>query len=180
MKQQTNTIIRYPLSATRYTKRAFTLMEMLIVVAILGILAAIILQEFQTQSELAKEAAAKDNLRILRNAVELYAAQHSGIPPGYTNNNPSNTSGGTIAAAQLTKPTNASGQYDQSGSAYRFGPYLKTVPKNPFTWDNRIVTISTSSPSQAGSLGWLYNPSKKKVYLNWHGTDKNGIQYINY
>ncbi|RKY11715.1 MAG: hypothetical protein DRP65_03460, partial [Planctomycetota bacterium] len=49
-------------------KKAFSLVELLIVVAILGILAAIVVPEFQTYTQQAKEAAAKDNLRILRNA----------------------------------------------------------------------------------------------------------------
>lgn len=66
-------------------KKAFTLVEILIVVAILGILAAIVLPQFQSHTQQAKESAAKDNLRILRNAIELYAAQHDGVPPGYPN-----------------------------------------------------------------------------------------------
>ena len=70
-------------------KKAFTLVEVLIVVAILGILAAIVLPVFRSHSQKAKESAAKDNLRILRNTIEIYAAQHNGIPPGYKNNDPS-------------------------------------------------------------------------------------------
>ncbi|GAH74356.1 unnamed protein product, partial [marine sediment metagenome] len=69
-------------------KKAFTLVEILIVVAILGILAAIVIPQFQAHSQEAKEAAAKDNLRILRNAIELYAVQHGGVPPGYPADNP--------------------------------------------------------------------------------------------
>ena len=50
-------------------KRAFTLVEILIVVALLGILAAIALPTFQDHIQQARESAAKDNLRILRNAI---------------------------------------------------------------------------------------------------------------
>ena len=64
-------------------RRGFSLVEILIVVAILGILAAIVLPEFQAHTQQAKEAAAKDNLRILRQQIELYAAQHNGLAPGY-------------------------------------------------------------------------------------------------
>jgi len=161
-------------------KKAFTLVELLIVVAILGILTAIIVPEYQNHVQLAKEAVAKDNLRILRNAIELYAAQHNDIPPGYQNNNPNNISGGTIAEAQLTKPTNISGQYDQAGSAYKFGPYLKALPQNPFNQDNRMLVITNVPTTQVGSLGWLYNPETNKVYLNWSGMDKDGTRYLDY
>lgn len=46
--------------------KGFSLVELLIVVAILGILAAIVMPEYQSHSQDAKEVAAKDNLRILR------------------------------------------------------------------------------------------------------------------
>ena len=69
-------------------KRAFSLVEILIVVAVLGILAAIALPTFQGYIVEAKEAAAKDNLCILRSAIELYAAQHDGVPPGIPGGRP--------------------------------------------------------------------------------------------
>lgn len=172
--------MRYTPDNIRCTKRAFTLMEMLIVIAILGIFAAIILPEFQTQSELANEAAAKDDLRILRNVIDLYAVQHNNVPPGYANGDIKTSPSAAVAAAQLTKPTNVSGQYDQPDSTYKFGPYLKTLPQNPFNQDNGLLIITNTPTTSVGSLGWLYNPETKKIYLNWHGTDTNGTPYIDY
>ncbi len=64
-------------------KKGFTLIEIIIVAALLGILAAIIFPALEGHIQRAKESAAKVDLRILRNAIEYYAAQHKGFAPGY-------------------------------------------------------------------------------------------------
>ena len=61
--------------------KAFTLVEILIVVAILGILAALTLPIFQDHMTEAKEATAKENLRLLRNGIQINVV--SGIEGQY-------------------------------------------------------------------------------------------------
>jgi prepilin-type N-terminal cleavage/methylation domain-containing protein len=157
--------IRNTQYAIRNTRYAFTLVELLIVVAILGILAAMTLPILQGHITEAKEAAAKDNLRILRNAIELYAAQHNGIPPGYPAN-------------KTTSPP--------VGTAYIYAlrpNYLKTLPKNPFN-DKvpvRMIANDVPFPSEpTGQYGWVYQPQTKTIKLDWPGTDKNGVRYYDY
>lgn len=55
----------------RQVKRGFTLIEILIVVVILGILAAIVIPQFTDASEEANESAAKSTLQTVRGQVEL-------------------------------------------------------------------------------------------------------------
>jgi prepilin-type N-terminal cleavage/methylation domain-containing protein len=57
---------------TRHAKRAFTLIEILIVVVILGILAAIVIPQFTDASEDAAESAARSTLQTARSQIELY------------------------------------------------------------------------------------------------------------
>ncbi|GAH57778.1 unnamed protein product, partial [marine sediment metagenome] len=97
-------------------KRAFTLVEVLIVVAILGILAAIVVPQFRSHSQEANEAAAKDNLRILRQQIGLYAAQHSDVPPGYPDGDSSANPTSPIFFSQMLKATNITGQYADPGT----------------------------------------------------------------
>jgi len=163
-------------------KRAFTLVEILIVVAILGILAAIVVPQFQSHTTQAKEAAAKDNLRLFRSAVELYAVQHNDIPPGYYDN-------GSITPtflfyAQLTNYTSAKGFASTTKSqSYPYGPYLKKLPANPFNNEEivRLLADDDSFPDSAdGSYGWIYQPATKTIRIDWPGTDKKGIRYYDY
>ncbi|KPJ66320.1 MAG: hypothetical protein AMJ43_08475 [Coxiella sp. DG_40] len=150
-------------------KKAFSLVELLIVVAILGILAAIALPVFQSHTQQAREAAAKDNLRILRNVIELYAAQHDGVPPGYSNNEPPNVGTHLILFRQLI--TN--------------GNYLPELPTNPFNNCNATKLIGDDAefptePFSIGVYGWIYQPATRTIKLNWPGTDSAGIAYFDY
>ena len=168
----------------RKLSAGFTLVELMIVVAILGILAAIALPEFQGHIQKAKESAAKDNLRILRETIERYAAEHNGVPPGYP---PGNLSAPSVLYALydlVLKSTNASGQVADIGTpGYPYGPYLPKVPQNPFNEKNNIVVIgnSTDFPTTSTKIyGWIYKPATKEIRLDYNGTDSEGVRYLEY
>jgi len=146
-------------------KRAFSLVELMIVVAVLGILAAIVVPQFQGHSTQAKEAVAKDSLRLLRGAIELYAVQHDAVPPGYENDDVTTTPSGLVFNRQLILENR----------------YLSGMPENPF---NNLKTIKIIGNTEAfpatGGFGWAYQPATKTIKLDWPGTDKSGIRYYEY
>src|SRR3954469_12888331 len=86
-------------------RRAFTLIEILIVLVILGILATIVVPQFSNASMTARENTLKDELRYLRTQVVVYKAQHHDVPPGYPNGDRSTAATGPDFIAQMTKPT---------------------------------------------------------------------------
>lgn len=61
---------------TRHVKRAFTLIEILIVVVILGILAAIVIPQFTDASDEAMDANIRTQLQTLRSQIQLYNVQN--------------------------------------------------------------------------------------------------------
>jgi general secretion pathway protein G len=148
-------------------KRAFSIAELVIVVCIIGILAAMVLPAFQNNATEAKIAAAKDNLRVLRAVVELYAVNHKDVPPGYPANNPNSEPTDDDFLQQTT--------IDET--------YLRDVPSNPF---NNLKTIDVlvnnePFPTQAsGDFGWIYKPANRTIRLDWPGQDDKGIRYFDY
>src|SRR3954471_17961756 len=64
-------------------RSGFTLIEILIVIVILGILAAIVVPELSSASRQAREGVIKDDLRFMREQMTRYMIQHNDAPPGY-------------------------------------------------------------------------------------------------
>ncbi len=143
---------------------AFTLVELMIIVAILGIMAAIVIPMFQDHTVQASEAAVKDNLRILRNAIEIYATQHNGTPPGYPNDDSSNVPDEATLYAQLVDP----------------GDYLSEMPINSFKQNSSVNVVTASPPVPVGEHGWIYYPAAHEIRVNLAGTDLQGIPYFDY
>ena len=66
-------------------KRGFTLIEILIVVVILGILAAIIVPQFTDAAQEAGASSARSQLQSLRSQIELHRVQNNGLAPADLN-----------------------------------------------------------------------------------------------
>lgn len=148
-------------------KRGFSLVELMIVVAVLGILAALVVPQFQSHVTEAKQSAARNNLHILRVAIELYAARHDDVPPGYPNDDTTQNPDFATFLLQMTKT----------------GRYLSNIPINPFNDTKTIGFIGDAEqfPAEAtGGFGWVYKPATKAIRLDWPGLDKEGVSYYDY
>ena len=103
-------------------KSGFTLVEILIVVCILGILAAIVIPQFTEASTEAKLSSLCTDLHTLRSQIELYKIQHNGFQPSFVN-----------FVAQMTTYSDISGNTAAAKSVvFYYGPYMRKVPVNQF------------------------------------------------
>lgn len=66
--------------AKNRTRGGFTLLELAVVVLVLGILAGMAVMRMNNASGDARNAAALQTLEVLRNAIELYRAEHGEFP----------------------------------------------------------------------------------------------------
>ena len=106
---------------TPSTRSGFTLIEILIVVVILGILAAVIIPQFTNAADDASVSSARTQLQTMRSQIELYRAQRGAYP----------TANGAIAGSDQDS-NGAQNQWDDliAGSYMRSSPgcYLGTEP----------------------------------------------------
>jgi len=127
----------------------FTLVELLVVIVVLAVLAAIVLPKFMNSSTRSKESALKSDLKLLRNAVSLFQADTGKLPNGLSD----------LSETDKTKVKVAGGTVVNAADWH--GPYIETVPTDPvsgaaFTYDSTTGKV-TSSASGNGLDGSAYS-----------------------
>jgi general secretion pathway protein G len=138
----------------------FTLVELMIVLIILGILAAVVMPQVIDVSENTKQSALDGDLAVVRNAIQLYAVQHNNTYPGTI----SNSSSWGNFVTHMTKRT------DEDGAAgTKYGPYLRTgIPKNPINNMNTGI-VGPIPDTGDGTTGWYYDPDTGEFHANIAG-----------
>lgn len=175
------------MSLAKFRQRAqqgFTLVELLIVVIILAILAAIVVPQFGSSTDDAKLSALDANLAGLRSAIAVYKQQHENFPGGTTavpaadctaavkgTGDASDDAKKAIAFKdQLTLYTNAAGQACGAKSdVYKYGPYLKEIPKDPIKNLDTVAVQTTgllTLTASAATGGWLFDTVSGRIVTN--------------
>ena len=143
--------------ARRRTRKGFTLVEILVVVVVIAILAAVVLPKFINSGLRGRESALKSDLTLARNALEMFHNDCSAWPS---------------SLADLAAATAPATGLDDSGNSYTIvaanwkGPYLASIPTDPVS-SNAITYTKTS-------------PNVGKVNSSAAGNDSAGNPYSGY
>ena len=125
-------------------KRGFTLVEILIVVVILGILAAIVIPQFTQASTEAKQNSLCSDLQSLRSQIELYKCQHNDTAPTFADFEAlmiyTSKMDGTVGTSKARDAANG----------FIYGPYLESVPANPFNGMSTLKVAAVVPPVAVG------------------------------
>ena len=137
--------------------RGFTLVEILIVVIILGILAAIVIPQFTNASNDARNNSVASTLQTIRSQTELFKIQHGDTPP--------------VAAGMWAIMLGKSNTVDTQTVVATgvFGPYLQQAPVNPTNGQSAVGAAA------ATTVGWVYTVSGGQYTLQAVNTTGSGV-----
>ena len=152
-------------------RRGFSLLELVIVVVILGIIAAIAIPRMSRGSQGASETALKHNLTIIRDALERYRAEHTGQIPAANR----------IATALVFYSDEAGTVYSatQTTEAY-LGPYIRMPP--PELPVGRRKGNKGIAETDVLGVAWIYDATTGEVRANCDNdeVDSAGTPYNQY
>ena len=161
----------------------FTLLEVLIVMAIIGIVAAIEIPLTSKGATHATEASLRANLHITRLAIVRFKADHGDKLPGSINDGEIGAGETKTLRRQLLLPSNANGRTSLvKRVGFPYGPYLCEFPKGPALGigEDRIGVIMVSDDeSLSGDTDpqqpWKYNYTTGEFIYNSSAMSSDGV-----
>jgi prepilin-type N-terminal cleavage/methylation domain-containing protein len=148
------------LKVNHTVRTGFTLVEILIVVVIMAVMAAIVIPQFNNSTDDTRKATVQFNLSIVRSVIQTYRGQHGQMP--FVNDVQD-------LAEVITNKTQTNGTIDNTNGI--FGPYVDVFPENSFSNSISIKLITndpatSSDVTSGGSGGWLYNKTTGGLWLD--------------
>jgi general secretion pathway protein G len=140
---------------TRNRKSGFTLVEILIVVIILGILAAIVIPQFTNASQDARKSNLASQCQTLKSQIELYKLQHLDKAPDISAN-------WDVFLFCTDKDGTVSTDTNKAlpSTLFPYGPYMQAEPTNPLTAKSTVVALGSPDATH----GWTYQATTGSIH----------------
>jgi len=181
MRTRLSFACHYSKPFSKHQQNAFTLVELLIMVVILGIAATIVVPYFATASRDAKLNTINSHIHTVQKAMVRYNYDHVAIFPSpesatVTQGIPwltrkSSQRGCTVPPA----PGGVLCRDSVSGDVKMWGPYLNDFPQNPQATRN-TDHVQWGGPVAPGEVGWLARLGQDGLFIpssfisGWEGT----------
>ena len=147
----------------------FSLLELVLVIVIIGTIAAIAIPRLSRGAAGASDAALHGSLAVLRKAIDLYATEHGGTLP---------TEAGV--EDQLLKYSDLLGNTQATRDAtFMYGPYIANLPALPVGERKGNTHIADKN---GDGVGWIYEDSGGTIHANTKGGEKDdaNVKYKDY
>ncbi|MDB5297977.1 MAG: hypothetical protein JWO31_3960 [Phycisphaerales bacterium] len=130
----------------RKIRGGFTLIEILIVVIILGILAAIVIPQFSSASNDARTSNVQTTVQTLRSQIALYKLQHADTLPALVTD-----------WTQFLSKTDIAGALNPAAGVQSFGPYMQDTPVNSLNSKSNVLNGDGATNPVTTACGFVYD-----------------------
>jgi type IV pilus assembly protein PilA len=157
-------------------QKGFTLIELMIVVAIIGILAAIALPKFADMLEKSREGATKGNLTAIKSATNMYVADQAGAyPTDMLQQHVAASTDVNFVKKYMDKipPVKATAKSDVNGTLAGAGPGTGAEALTANVLQSTWGTVATGK-------GWRYDSVEGRIWVNSNLLDMSNNFYTTY
>ncbi len=161
--------------------KGFTLIELMIVVAIIGILAAVAVPKFADLVTKSKEASVKGALGAVRSALSIYYGDVEGTYPGNlfigltAGNKYMPAAGGSSSLGRFEVPANSNGN-----TGHKTGYYANATAEAAVNYDTNAADGATVDEAGGAALVYMNGLSLGEVYVNCSHQDTKAAQWTSY
>jgi len=154
---------------TKESSCGFTLLELVLVIVIIGTIAAIAIPRLSRGAAGASDATLRGSLAVLRKAIDFYATEHGGALP-----TEADIENQLLLYSDIDSNTQAT-----RDATFIYGPYLAKLPALPVGERKGNTHIAKKN---GDGVGWIYKQSTGTIRANTKNGEKDdaGVKYKDY